>query len=378
MYLIIFVVYLLMLLIVNLISSTVITRTLLLLTPLLLIFSVVFTFWEAKGGIDVRMKTGGSTQRGKSSKLHIDVRGNRILLGTVTTMWLTVENSLSGETMRKKLRIYIPGRKNGSLDLDLTCAHSGKLRIRLEQAGLYDLFGLIPVKSRISSVTGEGEAVVNVSVLPELFDCEIGYHLHESLMYDTDAYSQTRKGMDPSEVFQIREYVPGDQLKSIHWKLSSKHDQMVVREGSFPIDKSILVVFDKSVIPGSGLTVDGALTDACIDMTVSVARGLLEMGLAHQLIYNSVEENYCYVADIGSEDELFAQIPGLMTGGVKENAMSCGKTYMGLETGTPPGHVIYISINDATDAPEQFPMSKVIELQAVKDVYRDLYAQIDL
>lgn len=378
MYLIVFVVYLLMLLLVNLISGTVLTKILLLLTPLLLLFSVLFTVFEARGGIRVRLRADGTLQRGKTGHLEIEVRGNRIMLGTAATLWLSVENSLSGEKNRKKLRVCIPGRENGRLTLALTCTHSGKLKIKVEEVRLFDLFGLIPVKSRIHGPSGEGQATANISVLPELFDCEIGYHLRESIMYDTDAYSQVKKGMDPAEVFQIREYVDGDPQKSIHWKLSGKLDQLVVRDGSAPIDKNILVVLDKTYLSGSSVMMDGGLTDACIDMTVSVSRGLLAQGLSHQLVSSDVEENHCSIANIGSEEELFAQIPGLMTGGVRESRLSCGSVYQGMERGNPPSHVIYISVNDTTDAAEQFPFSKVTELKAVKNGYRELYAQIDL
>ena len=43
---------------------------------------------------------------------------------------------------------------------------------------------------------------------------------------------QNRKGNDPSEIFDIREYVPGDDIRSIHWKLSSKTDTLILKEAS--------------------------------------------------------------------------------------------------------------------------------------------------
>ena len=54
-----------------------------------------------------------------------------------------------------------------------------------------------------------------------------------------------KKGSDYSETFQLREYVPGDSIKQIHWKLSEKLDKLVVREASLPVQKSTLVFWDK-------------------------------------------------------------------------------------------------------------------------------------
>ena len=54
---------------------------------------------------------------------------------------------------------------------------------------------------------------VNLQV--ELSQMTIGAPKSEGMM-------QNRKGNDLSEIFDIREYVPGDDIRSIHWKLSSK------------------------------------------------------------------------------------------------------------------------------------------------------------
>lgn len=39
-----------------------------------------------------------------------------------------------------------------------------------------------------------------------------------------------KKGYDDPEPLQIREYIPGDKLNHIHWKLSSKCEQLMVKE----------------------------------------------------------------------------------------------------------------------------------------------------
>lgn len=44
--------------------------------------------------------------------------------------------------------------------------------------------------------------------------------------------TRSRKGTDASEMFDIRSYVPGDDIRSIHWKLSGKTDELIVRQAS--------------------------------------------------------------------------------------------------------------------------------------------------
>jgi len=73
---------------------------------------------------------------------------------------------------------------------------------------------------------------------------------------DSDDYSTTKAGMDVSEIFAIREYQPGDPIRSIHWKLSEKIDKTMVREFGLPVANSILLVFGEAPA-GEEVTHDG-------------------------------------------------------------------------------------------------------------------------
>ena len=61
---------------------------------------------------------------------------------------------------------------------------------------------------------------------------------------DSDRFSTYKKGDDPSEIFDIREYADGDKIQRIHWKLSSKTGDLMVKEGSLPLMKEIHIFID--------------------------------------------------------------------------------------------------------------------------------------
>ena len=44
--------------------------------------------------------------------------------------------------------------------------------------------------------------------------------------------TRSRKGTDATEMFDIRSSQPGDDIRSIHWKLSGKTDELIVRQAS--------------------------------------------------------------------------------------------------------------------------------------------------
>ena len=59
-----------------------------------------------------------------------------------------------------------------------------------------------------------------------------------------DGVLQNRKGNDPSEIFDLREYAPGYDVRSIHWKLSGKLDKLVVKEASDPSHYQVVLMPD--------------------------------------------------------------------------------------------------------------------------------------
>ncbi|MFR7744089.1 MAG: DUF58 domain-containing protein [Acutalibacteraceae bacterium] len=47
-------------------------------------------------------------------------------------------------------------------------------------------------------------------------------------------------------MFQIRDYVPGDSQRQIHWKLSHKYDKLIVKDPSLPITRSAAVFWERT------------------------------------------------------------------------------------------------------------------------------------
>ena len=66
---------------------------------------------------------------------------------------------------------------------------------------------------------------------------------------DSDTSSPDRRGSDLTEPFRLREYAPGDSLRQIHWKLSSKLDRLVIREPGMPAARTLLVFWDRAAMP---------------------------------------------------------------------------------------------------------------------------------
>ena len=141
-------------------------------------------------------------------------------------MRLRVTNLLSGET-----KII---RSQGDLPSD----HCGGFSITAKRAICYDLMGLFSHKLRKPEP-------VRVCVMPTpAQDAQIqGLEQHVSLSL------RPKPGGGYSEQHELREYRPGDNLNQIHWKLSAKTGDLIIREPMEPMNTRMLLTLDLAGTP---------------------------------------------------------------------------------------------------------------------------------
>ena len=75
--------------------------------------------------------------------------------------------------------------------------------------------------------------------------------------------------------YDLREYRAGDSLRSIHWKLSSKKDELVVRETLEPRQAEVILTYDHFGTPEE--------LDRTFDELAALSRLLLDKGRAHHI-----------------------------------------------------------------------------------------------
>ena len=82
------------------------------------------------------------------------------------------------------------------------------------------------------------------TIVPDYIPIENNIANYAEMGLETDDYSKTSKGDDPSEIFDIHEYHDGDKINRIHWKLTAKQDKTMVKDYSLPISNSIVLMAD--------------------------------------------------------------------------------------------------------------------------------------
>lgn len=228
----------------------------LLVIPVLMALSVVYIRLHLK----VSLQQTGSTCHRKSPQAVLLVVQNTGLLPVgkaVASILCTCENM--EQEIPVSLTFPIPARNTITVEFRMTAAHCGLTRMRLQWMKFSDFFRLFGWKMRVHPETcvlvlPRGEALSHPMHVP-------GSETDE----ESNLYSKLKAGDDPSEVYRIREYQPGDLQKRIHWKLSCRTDTVWVKEYSLPLQNRAAVLIDyrlpdKNALDALDIALDTAFT----------------------------------------------------------------------------------------------------------------------
>ena len=154
---------------------------------------------------------------------------------------------------------------------------------------------------------------------------------------DSDSYSPYRPGSDVSETFQIREYVQGDSLRQIHWKLSGKLDRLIVKDPSLPVVRSVLVYWDRA----NRLSAAGKM-DAQAEVTVTLCRTLLDNSISFTIGWNEPAEQRCILHSVAGMDDVVALMPRMLSVQGTEMGLSGAELLLENLAGRNYSRIIYI------------------------------------
>lgn len=198
----------------------------LMILPVFLFLSLQFM----KAGVKVSLNAKhDQIQKGDFWELELKI-GNRSWIPVpVLRIDLGYTEMQTGE--KEVIKVWGSANRHGSTSI--ICKreekYCGKVQIRIDSVQVLDLLGLFS-----AVIKAEGQA--EIKVLPTLYMTEVTTKpVMRPQESDFCEYDLSRPGNDVSEIFQIREYQAGDTFHRIHWKLSAREDDILVKDYSYPL-----------------------------------------------------------------------------------------------------------------------------------------------
>ena len=173
----------------------------------------------------------------KKIVLNLLVETKGILLASKAVgIELECQNRMFDIFQTRRLLLNL-GDKKSEYEIPVSKEQCGEIMVRCQEAYVYDLLGLFKVP-----ITTFGE--MTTVIYPQKVQMHVEMSKDIYGRPREEGQIQNRKGNDPSEMFDIREYVPGDDIRAVHWKLSSKTDTLILREASDPSHYNLVVLID--------------------------------------------------------------------------------------------------------------------------------------
>ena len=260
----------LMLLIAAFSTGNVIFLTLAALILLALALAVI-SVRHAAGTLTVSAHLTQSTvRRGEDVELDVVVSHR----GLLPVAPLTLELSATPDAPQMHLQLKdTPGRQQ-TLRLPFHAAHIGVSSPGVKSVTVEDVFGLCAM-----TVTPENTGS-ELLVLPMPFDVE-------ALTFapgDSGLETMARATEDVTNPADVRAYQPGDAMKKIHWKLSLRKGELMVRRFEEPVLPDALVLMDCSEPPAIGHEeAEADMRDALLETAASVMNETLRNDHAARL-----------------------------------------------------------------------------------------------
>ena len=213
-------------------------------------------------------------KKGDTIPIETRVNNKGILPVVMIEFNFICENKLHNTNRNINLRFPVLRWGKQECIFKIKSMYCGDIKITLESVKCLDYFGLFSKKV-------DKKFSKRVYILPDKNNLDI-LKIDNHSVGDVEgiAFSKYKPGDDPSEVFDIREYRPGDKIHSIHWKLSARKEQFMVKEFSYPINSNYSIIMD---LTSDGKNRDNEI-DSVIEVTTDVIVNLQERGIRHQII----------------------------------------------------------------------------------------------
>ncbi len=213
---------------------------------LLPLFSLVMSLWPYFA-LHLSFSAPMQVHRGDLADLKITVNARvcpyylPILMTVAQTDLSKTENPADTKAIRCKFAPYpivVHTSKHcnrfavhaaGGIRVPIPTMHTTVIRTEIRSAYMWDFLGLFRLRMRlVKHASFRTPLVTDITVLPHTAPPR-----GKLRMWD-NSQSTLTPTQRPSEQYEIRTYRPGDALRSVHWKLTAKLDDILVRESVEP------------------------------------------------------------------------------------------------------------------------------------------------
>ena len=149
--------------------------------------------------------------RGQKVQVSLAIKNNSLFVCSRAKANIFITDYFGNDDSTTQAVFTLDSRSTADLDFDVVMPHVGVYTTGIRDICVYGLLGIFSIKIPVHNE-------LSVTVLPKDNEREIS--LSDDLLTDSPDASSFAEN-DGFDYTGVREYVPGDSMKKIHWKLSA-------------------------------------------------------------------------------------------------------------------------------------------------------------
>ncbi|MGN1113852.1 MAG: DUF58 domain-containing protein [Oscillospiraceae bacterium] len=285
---------------------------------------------------------------------QVSVRNNKIPLQIkiINNSFLPIGNlkikikyrsSNNKETNVLKINSPVFSKETQKLKLNVNAVHYGNMYFEIESCVITDMLRLFRQKLKNNSEILKTDVIV----VPDYINVENNIADYENLSLESDKFSPYKKGNDPSEIFDVHEYVYGDRINRIHWNLSARQDKTMVKDYSSGISYAIVMLIDMHFDKNNQNSL--VLYDALIESVSAVSYYLIENSVPHKIMLYNEKSESILAYEQTNEDDYQHFIYDLVNMEIADIPNGSLTGFLDSDFNQHCGHFLYFSSNYSTN-----------------------------
>ena len=230
----------------------------------------------------------------------------------------------------------------GSVDFksEIVLNRRGLYEVGIREIELYDIFGLFRFKRVVNTIE-------EILVLPKRIML-YGEMSENIIAEEGDEKNKHKVGEDRTIVAHIRDYAEGDNINSIHWKLSLKKDELVVKVYDHPNDNNIMIIADMQAHEFEDADLWEDEGDCVVEAALSIAMKCVYENKRCTLYWYDTQQGTIVWYDIGTLSEFNAAFNHLAVSRVSFDGITAETILKNQEICDPHNKIIYV-LNQGLD-----------------------------
>lgn len=220
--------------------------------------------------------------RDRTCRITTDVHYALPLPASRVRFILSVTHDGKSRKIRTDADLKDVKERSGRYEVPLVMEQSGFWTIRLLKTCPQDSLGLFRGRRK-------GKDEIEIAVRPEISPMRIIREPGGQIPMDRNEKERAaRQGESSQEIRELRSYRPGDRIRLVHWPVSAREDQLIVREFEQEDERTTLLFLDFS---GSG-RMDDTDRERFLTVMDALLQGLIKSGLPVDVTWRAKDQMY--------------------------------------------------------------------------------------